>query len=30
MAKNRQNLSYLKPIKDSLGRPLKDLRISVM
>ena len=30
MTKNRQNLSYLKPIKDSLGRPLKDLRISVM
>ena len=26
----QKNLTYLKPIKDSLGRPLKDLRISVM
>ena len=30
MVKKQQNLSYLKPVKDSLGRPLKDLRISVM
>ena len=25
-----KNISYLTPIRDSLGRPLKDLRISVM
>jgi len=30
MVNNQKNLSYLAPIKDSLGRPLKDLRISVM
>jgi cyclic pyranopterin phosphate synthase len=30
MVNNQKNLSYLTPIKDSLGRPLKDLRISVM
>jgi len=30
MANNQKNITYLKPIKDSLGRPLKDLRISVM
>ena len=30
MVNDQKNLSYLTPIKDSLGRPLKDLRISVM
>ena len=30
MTNKQKNLTYLKPIKDSLGRPLKDLRISVM
>ena len=30
MVNNQKNITYLKPIKDSLGRPLKDLRISVM
>jgi len=30
MAKKQKNITYLKPIRDSLGRPLKDLRISVM
>ena len=30
MVNNQSKLTYLKPIKDSLGRPLKDLRISVM
>ena len=30
MVNNQKNLTYIKPIKDSLGRPLKDLRISVM
>ena len=30
MTNKQKNITYLKPIKDSLGRPLKDLRISVM